>query len=1507
VPLSDHVTTQAIEAPLTRVGAYIVEASVPGRKQPSRALVILSDLVLVRKSLPVKSLVYAADARTGRPVAGQTVRFYTEKERRWQETTRKTNSDGVIELVLHSGSYGVTGLAVSAKGGLAVARFDAPDSDGDDQAAQQVGHAVTDRPVYRPGDTVRFRLWVRELAARVYRQPRADQEVQVQVWDAQGNVLRTQALRTDATGGVAGEYVLSPEAALGNYSIGFASRERWGREALADFRVEMYRKPDFEVKVEPQEKLVRPGGRARVRVSARYYSGGAVRGGNVHYEVFSEGEPAAPPRPQPYDWLYGSEYGRRNYHYPWLEDARAESLADDDDDYGYYRSERRVSLFRGKALLRDDGTLDIDVNTAVLRGCDRLLTIEAEVRDLSRRTIRGKGSLVVARLDRLATLDLDRGWYRPGERPRVAVAVQTANGSGVAASGSVRLSRIRCEGGDLQRVRLETVHELKTKTGPDGRAILDLPEVVEGQYRVEFASRDSRGESVAAHTVFWVHGSRFKPSQFRHPDLEIIPDRPTYKVGETAHLLVHIRQPDARLLWSDDARDGQLLNHRFLEVSDHVAVIPVRIEARHVPNFFVEATVVSNGQTHTEACEILVPPVRDLLDMRITTTKPIYRPGEAGSIKVRVTDSAGKPVSGPVTLTAYDKVLTYIQDETGIGPRALLVKRLGRHSADADRYSRTWSFQGQGTFVCPEFEIYDDGHYLIGGIGGVAPQGGDPADVGAASRSRASRDATERRGPAETKEPVVRRNFADTALWRAALELGPDGTATTKVTWPDLLTTWRLRAYGVTTATQVGDATAEVTTTKKLLVRLHTPRFLVERDEVVLSATVRNTLPTDQPVAVELIVPSALFHSAKSKPADGSGNLRLTTSRLVKAGSDTRVDWPVQALRAGTATLTVKALARDDSDAMQVTVPVLPWGVPRDRSWAAVLRTGKKRSEMSFTVPATADPEQTGFELSLSPGPIGAMLDALPMLMGYPYGCTEQSMSRFYPTILAANTLRKLGINLEALARRPPGKGPRFADRFQVFQAAVFDSREMARMADAGLQRLYNFQHKDGGWGWWPDDASSPYMTAYVLTGLQLTRQAGHEVRPEVLDSAYVYLFQTLHPEARRQATTAEVLRPETDAYIAYVLSWAVAHKGKPGGIRADRDYRDSQGHLNQLRLRLFEDRNRLNPYGQALLTLALHQAGDRKRAREVLRDLLKRAKRNPTDGTAHIPTATASWWSWYNSDVETNAWALRAVLALEPANELASGLAQWLALHRHNGTYWRSTRDSALAIAALADYVLSRKGPGADCRVTILLDGKPIREVTVGSGDLLAPDRRLFLAGPKLAPGKHTVTLEKTGRGELQFSARFHTFARQDTFLATGKGLRLERAYCSLGADGSKRNPLPDDATVPVGDIMEVVLTIHADQNYDYLAFTDPKPAGCEAVELHSGGVCLDESWANVELRDQGVLFFLPYLGRGKHVLRYRLRAETPGAFRVLPASGFAMYAPQIQASSAGGRLVIR
>ena len=63
-------------------------------------------------------------------------------------------------------------------------------------------------------------------------------------------------------------------------------------------------------------------------------------------------------------------------------------------------------------------------------------------------------------------------------------------------------------------------------------------------------------------------------------------------------------------------------------------------------------------------------------------------------------------------------------------------------------------------------------------------------------------------------------------------------------------------------------------------------------------------------------------------------------------------------------------------------------------------------------------------------------------------------------------------------------------------------------------------------------------------------------------------------------------------------------------------------------------------------------------------------------------------WWFWWNNDIETNAWALKALVAVDPQSDLAPRLVKWLLNNRRNGYYWRSTRDTALTIAAMVDYM---------------------------------------------------------------------------------------------------------------------------------------------------------------------------------------------------------------------------
>src|SRR5262249_34888445 len=148
---------------------------------------------------------------------------------------------------------------------------------------------------------------------------------------------------------------------------------------------------------------------------------------------------------------------------------------------------------------------------------------------------------------------------------------------------------------------------------------------------------------------------------------------------------------------------------------------------------------------------------------------------------------------------------------------------------------------------------------LAGGFRGGAGRGGGMAlgkaeggDRGLAADKPGEQQGAGQAPPDAGKEPVVRKNFADTAYWASALTTDQGGVAEVGLTMPENLTGWKVKAWALGHGTKVGEGAAEVTTKKDLLVRLQAPRFFVQKDEVVLSANVHNYLQKDKAETVTL-------------------------------------------------------------------------------------------------------------------------------------------------------------------------------------------------------------------------------------------------------------------------------------------------------------------------------------------------------------------------------------------------------------------------------------------------------------------------------------------------------------------------------------------------------------------------------------------------------------------------------------------------------------------------------
>jgi uncharacterized protein YfaS (alpha-2-macroglobulin family) len=230
----------------------------------------------------------------------------------------------------------------------------------------------------------------------------------------------------------------------------------------------------------------------------------------------------------------------------------------------------------------------------------------------------------------------------------------------------------------------------------------------------------------------------------------------------------------------------------------------------------------------------------------------------------------------------------------------------------------------------------------------------------------------------------------------------------------------------------------------------------------------------------------------------------------VDANGEKRVDWRVKVVKEGEAVVRMKAITDEESDAMEMKFPVYVHGMLKTDSFCGVIRPEKDTASIVVTVPAERRIEQSVLEMRYSPTLAGAMVDALPYLVEYPYGCTEQTLNKFLPTVITQKILRDMGLNLKQIKEKRTnlnaqeiGDDKQRADGWKrltgdyrwdgnhwVARNPVFDESAVADMVREGLKRLTAMQLSDGGWGWFSGwgEHSYPHTTAYVVHGLQIAR-----------------------------------------------------------------------------------------------------------------------------------------------------------------------------------------------------------------------------------------------------------------------------------------------------------------------------------------------------------------------------------------------------------------------------------
>lgn len=1353
-----------------------------------------------------------------------------------------------------------------------------PPSDG------HLWYVFDDRKLYRPGETVHLKGWLRHIAwgPRGDLAPAAEQIARVQytIRDPQGNELAQGQVPVAGWGGFDLTFEIPSKTNLGDARIELAAQTADGGATLAghthSFSIQEFRRPEYEVSTETAAGPFFLGDETTIAATASYFSGGGLPDAELRWQVTSTPGQFTPPGRD--DFTFGRWV-------PWWR------MWEGDGGERYVQHESRTDAAGRHRLKLAFVSLDPPRPTNV--------SATAVVRDVNRQEWSASSQLLVHPSAHYVGLRAGRAFIGQGEALPIEALVCDLDGRALA-ERPIALRLVRLEwtntGAGWAEVEVDPAErELVSATDP---VSTEFRPALGGAYRLTATIRDDRERLNETELRFWVSGGKQPPRRdVAQEEVELIPNQKEYRPGDVAEVLVRspIAPAEAVLTVS---RNGTLTSERFrLEEATHTLKIPVTAE--HVPNVWVKVDLIGSAPRLDDEgrplagapprpafaagqLKLSIPPYDRRLQVAVAPREAATTPGAETEVALELKTAAGEPLAeAEAALVVVDEAVLALAGYQLIDPLSIFYPERGLTLSVDElralvRLTRGDQLEAQAN----------------GGGGGrgrdldfmgqemmpAAPMAAAPMMADAAAEGMtlgvAVRMAKSGAAQPEPGKPIaLRTNFNPLAAFVPGLVTDAAGKAVAKFKLPDNLTRYRVMAVAVDRGgRQFGTGESTITARLPLMVRPSPPRFLNYGDRCELPVVVQNQSDA------ELVV--RLAARGTNLELTGSAGVRVT----VPPQDRIEVRLPAAAVLPGRARLQLAATAGELSDAATVDFPV--WTPATTEAFATYGELDEGAVAQLIRTPGDVVPQFGGLELSTSSTALSALTDAVIYLTAYPFECAEQVSSRVISIVALRDVLA--AFKAEGL---PP-------------------SDELAERLKADLTRLQGLQNPDGGFGFWRSGYQSwPYLSIHVAHALVRCRQKDVAVQESLWNRARDYLVNVR--ERIPQEYSVECRRM-LEAYALYVRHLA-------GEDVADA----ARGLYREQPLESWP----LEGLGWLLSTLAGDEAVSRER-QAIRRHLANRASQ--TASTAQFTTNYGEQsYLVLHSDRRTDAILLEALMADEPKNPLIPKLVRGLLGHRVKGR-WGNTQENCFVLLALDGYFRKYESATPDFVARAWLGERYAAEQRYRGRTTEQRHLRLPLGLLGSAGQDTPLVLAKEGPGRLYYRLGMR-YAPQSLQLAPADyGFAVQRRYTALDDPADVHRDADGTWHLKAGASVRVELEFVAPSRRYHVALVDPLPAGLEAVNPALAMVAErpiprgSKSWSegavargaffwpwwhwheHQNLRDDRVEAFASLVWGGVYTYSYEARATTPGSYVVPPTKVEEMYAPETFGRSGTDRVVV-
>ncbi len=1322
-------------------------------------------------------------------------------------------------------------------------------------------HVIDDRAIYRPGEEVRIKGWVRRRNGR----PLGDLELarelnprlKYAVSDSQGNELATGIAALTLLGGFDFQVKLPATVNLGpaRLTITADSGERQiaGLEHVHRFQVQEFRRPEFEVKVTASEGPHFVSGHADLTLEAKYFAGGALPESETSWTINTESTSYTPPNRG--DFTFGK----------WIPWWSSSYESGDSEEF-----EGRTDA-DGKHRLR----IDFD---SVDPPRPMLIRVLGTVEDVNRQKLAGSTMFIVHPADLYVGLRSPRLFVEQGRELVVESIVTDLDGKAIAnreiAMLAVRVDWKYEKGKWKERESDPQTCVVKSASNP---VTCRFASNLGGRYRITAEIRDDRERRNQSELTLWVSGGGSRSERtLAQEKIELIPDRKNYLSGETAEILV--QAPFAPAEGVVTLRRGGIVTTGRFRVESSSYTLRIPIDEAYVPNIQVQVDLVGETWRTDEdgnplqsqpkrpafasgEIDLSIPPVKRRLTVTATPRIQELEPGGRTTVAITVKDSDGRPVkASEVTLIVVDEAILSLTDYKLTDPGGTFYAKrdshvLDFHSRHNVELAQFWELTGQIKALNLE--------NLRGAGGGVG------AGVGLACCCAECVSLVA--DPVAGRGIRSRVDFNPLAAFAAAVMTDATRRAVVQVQLPDNLTRYRVMAIAAAGGNSFGTAESSITARLPLMVRPSAPRFLNYGDRFEFPVVVQNQ--TGKPLQVDVAVRAANILFFDKDRSTGSS----TAGRRVKvpAGDRIEVRFPAGTVLPGIARFQVVGSSGLLSDASEVSLPV--WTPVTTEAVAVYGEIDGGPIKQPIQAPKDAIREFGGLDITISSTQLQSLTDAALYLRSYPYECAEQVSSRVLANVALRDTLKAFA-----------AKG--LPDPEAVNESVASDIRKLAAM-----------QNDDGGFGFWRSGGTSwPYLSIHVAHALQRAKEKGFNVPQEMLRQSTEYLREI---DKRIPGDYPSSLRRSLKSYSFYVRR-----------LMGDDVVSDA---LHYLRDSGGADKFEIEALGWLLPVFSVDG-----RAKDQIAGIKRilDARTVETAGTASFTTSyDEGAYLLLHSDRRTDAVLLGGLIEAEPANDLIPKLARGLLAHRKRGR-WMNTQENAFALLALDRYfqVYEKETPDFTARTWFgeaYAGEHAFKGRSVDSHRISVPMN--LLAGKQTA---QDLVLSKEGKGRMYYRIGLQ-YAPSNLLLdPADAGFTVTRSYEAI--DDQSDVSREEDGTwrIRAGARVRVRLTMVASSRRYHVALVDPMPAGFEALnpELavtedipkdtddREGSLWWRQWYEHQNMRDERVEAFTSLLQEGVYRYTYVARATTPGIFLVAPAKAEEMYAPETFGRSSSTRLII-